>query len=87
MNEGDVVEVIRGAFHTGILVAGPALIGSLVTGLVVSILQTLTQVQEMTLANVPKIVVTVLLTMLFLPFSFSALRSYMEEIVHLIVGV
>jgi len=87
VNEGDVVEIIRGAFHTAVIVTGPTLAGTLVAGLAVSILQTLTQVQEMTLANIPKIVVTMILTMLFLPLSFSALRSYMEEIAHLIVGL
>ena len=41
----------------------------------------------MTLANVPKIFVTLLATMLFLPFGFAAMRSFMEQILQLVVGV
>jgi len=40
-----------------------------------------------TLSYVPKIVVTLVATMLSLPFGFAALRSYMEEIAQLIVGL
>ena len=87
MNEGDVIEILRGGFYTTIAVAGPPLIAALVTGLVVSLLQALTQIQEMTLSFVPKIVVTMVVTMLSLPFAFGALRSYTEEIMQIIVGL
>jgi flagellar biosynthetic protein FliQ len=50
-------------------------------------MQALTQVQEMTLAYIPKIFVTLLVTMLFLPLSFAALRSYMDQVMQLIVGI
>ena len=87
MNEGDVLEIVRAGLYTALLVAGPALAGALITGVAISILQALTQVQEMTLANIPKIVVTLLLIMLFLPLSFSALRSYMDQIMQMVVGI
>jgi flagellar biosynthetic protein FliQ len=87
MNEGDVVEIVRSGFHTALLVAGPALIAALVTGLAISVLQALTQIHEMTLANVPKIFVTLVVIMLFLPLSFAALRSFMEQIMQMIVGI
>ena len=87
MNEGDVVEIIRAGFGAALVAAGPAVAAALVTGIVVSVLQTLTQIQEATLAFVPKIVVTLVVTMIFLPLGFSALRGYMEEIVHLIVAI
>lgn len=87
MNEGDVIEILRGGFYTTIVVAGPPLLAALVTGLVISILQALTQVQEMTLSFVPKIVVTLVVTMLSLPLGFTALRSYTEEIMQIIVGL
>ena len=85
MNEGDIVEILRGGFYTTIVVAGPPLIAALVTGLIVSVLQALTQIQEMTLSFVTKIVVTLVVTMLCLPFGFAALRSYTEEIVQIII--
>jgi len=87
MNEGDVIELVRGGFYAALLAAGPALLAALVTGLTISIVQALTQVQEMTLAYIPKIFVTLLVTMLFLPLSFAALRSYMEQITQTIVGL
>jgi flagellar biosynthetic protein FliQ len=87
MDEGDVVEILRAGFHTVLVVAGPALVAALVTGLSISILQTLTQIQEMTLANVPKIFVTLIVIMLFLPLSFAALRAFMEQITQIIVGI
>jgi len=87
MNEADVIEVVRGGFYTAALAAGPALLGALVTGLTISIIQALTQVQEMTLAHIPKIFVTLMVTMLFLPLSFAVLRSYMEQVTQMIVGM
>ena len=44
MDEGDVVEVLRGGFYTTLVVAGPSLAAALFTGLAISILQTLTQI-------------------------------------------
>jgi flagellar biosynthetic protein FliQ len=87
VNEGDVIEIVRSGFDTALLASGPALAGALFTGLAISILQALTQVQEMTLAYIPKIFVTLLVTMLFLPLSFAALRSYMDQIMQMIVGI
>jgi flagellar biosynthetic protein FliQ len=87
MDEGDVVEILRAGFHTVLVVAGPALAAALVTGLSISILQTLTQIQEMTLANVPKIFVTLVVIMLFLPLSFATLRAFTEQIMQIIVGI
>ncbi|CAH2605431.1 Flagellar biosynthetic protein FliQ (plasmid) [Rhodovastum atsumiense] len=87
MNEGDVVEVLRGGFYAVLMVSGPALLAALVTGVGVGLLQALTQVQEMTLANIPKIAATMIAIMLFLPLSFATLRGFMEQIVQLIVGI
>jgi len=87
MNEADVVEILRGGFYAVLQVAGPALTAALITGAAISVLQTLTQIQEMTLANVPKILVTLITLMLFLPLGFSALRSYMDQIAQIIAGI
>ena len=87
MNEGDVIEVLRGGFYAVLQVAGPALAAALLTGVVISVLQALTQIQEMTLANVPKILVTLIAIMLFMPLGFAALRAYMDQIIQLIVGI
>jgi flagellar biosynthetic protein FliQ len=87
MNEGDVIEVLRNGFFTAMVVAGPPLLAALVTGVAVSFLQALTQIQEVTLSYVPKIIVTMVAVMLSLPLGFAALRSYTEEIAQIIVGL
>ncbi|WP_043339981.1 flagellar biosynthesis protein FliQ [Belnapia moabensis] len=87
MNEGDVIEILRSGFYATIAMTSAPLLAALVTGLVISVLQALTQIQEMTLSFVPKILVTLVVTMLSLPFAFAALRSYVEEIMQRIVGL
>jgi flagellar biosynthetic protein FliQ len=87
MNEGDVIEVLRNGFFTTMVVAGPPLLAALITGVAVSFLQALTQIQEVTLSYVPKIVVTMVAAMLSLPLGFAALKSYTEEIAQMIVGL
>jgi flagellar biosynthesis protein FliQ len=87
MNEGDVIEVLRNGFYATAVVAGPPLLAALVTGVAVSFLQALTQIQEVTLSYVPKIVVTMVVVMLSLPLGFAALRTYTEEIAQMIVGL
>ena len=53
-----VIDVIRGAVQVGAMVAGPILLVSLLAGVSVSILQATTQIQDMTLVFVPKILAT-----------------------------
>jgi flagellar biosynthetic protein FliQ len=87
MNEGDVIEVLRNGFFATMVVAGPPLLAALITGVAVSLMQALTQIQEATLSYVPKIVVTMIVVMLSLPLGFATLRSYTEEIAQMIVGL
>ena len=58
MTEGQVLDIARQALYTIILCSAPLLIISLVVGLVVSIFQTVTSIQEQTLTFVPKIINT-----------------------------
>ena len=60
-----VIEVVRGAIETGVLIAAPVLTISLVAGVAVSILQATTQINDMTLVFVPKILAAMLALMLF----------------------
>ncbi len=56
MNDAEVLQIVIGALDIALKVAAPILVASLVIGVVVSLLQTITQIQEMTLTFVPKIV-------------------------------
>jgi flagellar biosynthetic protein FliQ len=75
--------------HSGLLllltIVGPMLIGSLIVGVVVGLFQALTQIQEMTLTFVPKLVVIGALLLLSLPMIGHALAGFMTQISNYIV--
>ncbi len=56
MTDAEVLEIISDAFQIAGKIAGPILAVALIVGVVVSLLQTITQIQEMTLTFVPKLV-------------------------------
>ena len=60
MTENMVMSVIKEALYTSLLVGGPILVLSLVVGLLISIFQATTQIQEQTLTFVPKLIVIAL---------------------------
>ncbi|WP_454620942.1 flagellar biosynthesis protein FliQ [Bradyrhizobium cenepequi] len=57
MNERDALDIVQQAIWTIIVVSGPAVGAAMVVGVLIALLQALTQVQEMTLTFIPKIVV------------------------------
>lgn len=61
MTENMVMSVVKEALYTSMLVGGPILILSLIVGLLVSIFQATTQIQEQTLTFVPKLIVIALI--------------------------
>ncbi|MCG5240528.1 flagellar biosynthesis protein FliQ [Azospirillum doebereinerae] len=87
MNQADVLEVLRSGIWTTLIIAAPPLIVAVVVGVAISLVQALTQVQEMTLTFVPKIVAILLVTVLSLPFMYGALATYAERLTDLIVAI
>ena len=87
MNEADVLEVLRGGIWTVLMIAAPPLAVAVVVGVAVSLVQALTQVQEMTLTFVPKIVAILVTAVLALPFMYATLATYAERLGSLIVSV
>ncbi len=71
----------REAIVVALLVCGPALLFGLVTGLVISIFQAVTQIQEPTLTFIPKIVVVALTILLFGPFMLALLTDFMTRVI------
>ncbi len=63
-----------------IQVAGPVMAVGLLVGLSVSIVQSITQIQEMTLAFVPKILAIFVSLLLFLPFMIETLSAFMQRL-------
>jgi len=79
------LDVSRDAILVTLQVAGPVMLVALAVGLVISLFQALTQIQEMTLAFVPKILVIFVSVLLLLPFMLSTLYAFMERIADRIV--
>ncbi|GAA0746219.1 flagellar biosynthesis protein FliQ [Clostridium oceanicum] len=60
MSENMIMGIIKDAIYTGLLVSAPILVVAILVGLIISILQATTQVQEQTLTFVPKLVAVAL---------------------------
>ena len=70
----------RDAIVVALLVCGPALLLGMITGLVISIFQATTQIQEPTLTFIPKIVVVALAILFFGPFMLAMLTDFMSRV-------
>ena len=87
MTEEIVIEIIKEAFFTTFIVILPVLGVSLVVGIIISIFQAATSIQEMTLTFVPKIVVTAVAIVIMLPFMADKMISFTLRIFELITTV
>ncbi len=81
-----VVDIGRNSLYTMLLVAAPMLGAGLLIGVVVSILQAVTQVNELTLTFVPKIVGVALAVVIFLPWIIRILANYTTNQIGMISG-
>jgi flagellar biosynthesis protein FliQ len=87
MTGSEVLDVARDAIVTLLLVSAPLMLVGLIVGVVVSLLQALTQIQESTLVFVPKILAIFLALLLVLPFMADVLHSnFMRITEHIING-
>jgi flagellar biosynthetic protein FliQ len=75
MTGPEVMDVARDAIVTLLIVAAPLMLVGLVVGVIISLLQALTQIQETTLVFVPKILAIFLALLIALPFMADALHS------------
>ena len=80
MNAPQVIDVAREAILVVLQLGAPILLVALVVGVVVALLQALTQMQEMTLSFVPKILAIFLTALLALPFMVATLVGFGEEL-------
>ncbi len=87
MNEAEIIDITREAILLTIRIAGPVMLIGLVTGLIIALVQALTQIQEMTLAFVPKIITIFFAIFLLLPMMAQALIAFTEKIADKIVGI
>lgn len=86
MDSTSILDILRDMISTILWGAAPVLISSLIVGLMISFFQALTQIQEMTLTFVPKIVVIFVVLGVTLPFTFGVLQQLSTQIFDLIVS-
>lgn len=77
ISEGDVIVIAKEAIYTIIVASAPLLLISLIVGLVISIFQTVTSIQEQTLTFVPKIVAVFVGIMIFGSWMLNEMSDYM----------
>ncbi len=87
MEMAEVLDVSREAVIVLLKLAAPLMIMALVVGLVISLFQALTQIQEMTLAFVPKILVIFVSLLFFLPFMVTTLVTFTQGLASRIIGL
>ncbi len=76
MQTGDAVELVREAVMNAMLIGAPLLIVGMAVGLVISLLQAVTQIQDQTLSAVPKIVAMLLALIFCLPWITDRMVEY-----------
>ena len=80
MNELVIMTIVKKALIKGVTVGGPILIISLVVGLIISIFQATTQIQEQTLTFVPKLIAIILVLVLGGPWMLNKLVMLTNEL-------
>ena len=81
--DSSAIDVTKEMIRLTIILSLPILGTALVVGLVVSVFQAVTQINEMTLTFVPKVVVVGLVTLLLTPWMINLLVEYSENIIHM----
>jgi flagellar biosynthesis protein FliQ len=76
METGDAVELVRTAVMNAMLIGAPLLLIGMAVGLVISLLQAITQIQDQTLSAVPKIVAMILAMVFCLPWITDRMVEY-----------
>jgi flagellar biosynthetic protein FliQ len=84
--ELQLVDLARELLWTTIVLAGPVLVVGLAVGVVVSLFQALTSVQEQTMSLIPKMIATMVVVLLLLAPALQIMRDYTERILSQLVS-
>ncbi len=87
MNETEIIEICREAIIVMLKVVGPILLAGLLVGIIVSLIQTVTSIQEQTLTFIPKMLVILALTIVLLPYMLSTLTGFTRGLTDRIVQI
>lgn len=83
MTDATIVDLIRQTLWVSLLLCAPVLISTLVIGLLVSIVQAATQINEMTLTFLPKLVISGVVLVLVFPWMIHLFRDYFVHMVEM----
>ena len=87
MSGAEVLDVARDAIFVLLRVSGPLMLVALATGVTIALFQAITQIQEMTLTFVPKILALFASLLVFLPFMSLTMRDFMVRMADLISSI
>ncbi len=79
MTDSFILQTIREALTIALIIAVPILVGGMLMGLIVSILQATTQIQEQSLSFIPKLVVVILLMIILAPWIINVMTGFTTE--------
>lgn len=79
-----IIDIAQLSLFTFLKVAGPMLVASMVVGISVSLFQSMTQINEMTLTFVPKIVTVIVTAVIFLPWIVATLTKFTQDLIYFI---
>jgi len=86
MGPTESIDFARESIYVLLQIAAPAMLTALVVGVAIGLLQALTQIQEMTLVFVPKIIAIFLVLLISLPFAGAAMSGLMTDVVQRIAA-
>jgi flagellar biosynthesis protein FliQ len=75
-------ELARNAIFLALLIGAPVLLTAIVVGLIISILQAVTQIQDQTVSLVPKIVAMLLVSLYLMPWILTQMMEYSTDLFH-----
>ncbi len=87
MNETELIETVREAILISIQIGAPVMLIGLVVGVVIALFQALTQIQEITLVFVPKILAILLCIFAFFPGMVAILTAFMQTLADRMIGI
>lgn len=79
MNPADALDISQSAIWTVLIASSPAVVAAMLVGVLIALLQALTQVQEITLTFVPKIIAILLVMAFTAPFMGAVIFSFAEQ--------
>jgi len=86
VNGPEVLDIAREAIWTIVIVGWPVMLVGLAVGIVIGLLQAVTQIQEATLVYVPKIIAIFVVLLLAFPYMGSVMDGYMNRLIDRVVA-